>query len=146
MGDTFDDIEDLLIPHETLKYAGKTFKLQGLGLPEIAHVLRMHYEAISPIYDLAAAGQLPADAASIAIRMAEDFTPVASAIIACGMRKPAAIDKVAQLPFALQVEALDKIIRLTLDVEGGLGKVVEIVTQALVGVESLQNLQSPPSR
>lgn len=142
MGDTFDDIEDLLIPYETLKYGSKTFKLQGLGLPEIAHVVRLHYGAMAPIYDLAASGQLPADATSIAIRMAEDFVPVASAIIACGMRKANSIDKVAQLPFAVQVDALDKIIRLTLDTEGGLGKVLEIVTQALVGVESLQNLQS----
>lgn len=141
MVDTFDDIEDLLIPHETLEFSGKTFKLQGLGLPELAFIVRSHYSALGPIYDLAAAGELPLDAAGIAIRMAEDFVPVASTIIACGMRKPRAVDKVAQLPFTVQTEALDKIIRLTLVTEGGLGNVLEIVTRALEGVESLQNLQ-----
>lgn len=143
MGDKFDDIEDLMIPFETLKFGGKTFKLQGLGLPEIVHVVRLNYDALAPIYLLAAAGQLPADAASIAIRMAQDFTPVAAAVIACGMRKPDAIEKAASLPAAVQIEALDKIIRLTLAVEGGLGKVMEIVTQALAGVENLQRLQRP---
>lgn len=136
MGDTFDDIADLLIPFETLEFAGKRFKLQGIGFPEVSFIARVHHEALEPLYQIAASGNLQADPTAIALQLGEDFGPVISTVIACSMKRPDAIGVILSLPFTVQVDALDKIIRLTLSNEGGVEKLMEIVTRALEAMAS----------
>lgn len=126
----FDDIADLIIPSETVGYRDKVYQVQGLSAPHLIHIVRTHGAALAPIYQQAAEGKLPADLSAVATELGDNFTSVAGSIIACGMGRPEQAAKCAQLPFAVQLDALDKIIRLTLEVEGGLGKVVEIVTKA----------------
>lgn len=131
MGDTFDDIAELLIPSEVLSFDGKRFKLYGLGLPEITFIARLHGDALGPIYQLAQSGQLEADTTAIAMQLADDFGPILSTVIAVGMKRVEAIEIIQNLPFPVQIDALDKIIRLTLGNEGGVEKLMEIVTRAL---------------
>lgn len=134
----FDDIEDLVIPHDVLRYRDKSFKLRGLTAAQITWIVRNHGTALAPLYHEATAGRLPADMAAIAVQLENDFTLIASHVIAAGMGKtdaPAAIAKAASLPFAVQIDALDKIVRLTMDVEGGLGNVVEIIIRGLKAIK-----------
>lgn len=126
----FDDIADLIIPSETVVYRDKVYQVRGLSAPHIIHIVRTHGASLAPLYQEATAGRLPADLNAVAAELGENFTSIAGAIIACGMDRPDQAEKCARLPFAVQMDALDKIVRLTLEVEGGLGKVVEIVTRA----------------
>lgn len=142
MGDTFDDIADLVIPFEVVEFGGKRYQVRGLGLAQILYIVRHHMGALEPIYEMAARGELFANPTVIALRMGEDFTPVASTVIACGMGKIGAADKVEQLPLSVQLDALEKIMRLTLIAEGGLEKLLEIVTRALEGAASLTRLEA----
>ncbi len=137
MGDTFDDIADLVIPFEIVEFGGKRYQVRGLGLAQIMYIVRHHLPVLAPIYDTAVSGELFGDPTAIAMEMGEGFTPVASAIIACAMGNLSAADKVATLPFSVQIDALDKIMRLTLVAEGGLEKVMEIVVRAMQGAVSL---------
>lgn len=138
MGDTsFDDIADLVIPFETVEFGDKRYQVRGLGLAQILYIVRQHLDALTPIYESAASGELFADPTAIAIQMGERFTPVAGTVIACAMGRASAADKVAQLPLSVQIDALDKIVRLTLVAEGGLEKVMEIVVRAIEGAASL---------
>lgn len=141
MGDTYDDIAELLIPSETLEYAGKRFKLYGLGLPEITFIARMHSTALEPLYQIAASGNLQADPATIAFQLADEFGPVVALVVACSMRRPEAIEKVQLLPFPVLADALNKIIRITLSNEGGVEKLMEIVTQALAAMAKQKPLK-----
>lgn len=137
MGDTFDDIADLVIPFEVVEYGGKRYQVRGLALPHIMYIVRHHAAALGPVYQAAASGELFADATGIALQMGESFSPVATTIIACAMGKMDATDKIAQLPFSVQIDALDKIMRLTLIAEGGLEKIMEIVVRAVEGAARL---------
>lgn len=128
--DNFDDIADLMIPHDVLVVGDKRFKLLGLGLPEVMYVVRNHFDALDPLYQMAKVGKLGADVTEIAGQLNEHFGPIATSIIACGMRTKA-VDKVAALNMAQQIEALDKIIRLTLINSGGVEKTMEIIIRAL---------------
>ena len=141
MGDNFDDIADLIIPHEVLEVGGKRFRLLGLGFPEVLFIVRKHIDALAPLYDAATAGDVQANVTAIAAHLADEFGPIAASVIACGMRKPDAAEKLLSLPFDKQAEALDKIARLTIS-DGGLGKLQEIVTRA-AEVLSQANLQLP---
>lgn len=50
------------------------------------------------------------------------------------MGKPELADQMAQLPASAQIVALEIVVRLTLKQEGGLEKLMEIVTQTLIRV------------
>lgn len=127
----FSDIEDLVVPFDTISFNGKTYQVRGLTGPHIIWLVRNYGQDLAPLYSEAAAGKLPASTAAIADKLGDSFGDIAAAVIACGMGKPSAIANVQALPFPSQLEALDKIIRLTTQEHGGLGKVVEIVAGAV---------------
>ena len=68
------------------------------------------------------------------MELADDFAPVVGRVIACGLGKPDLADQMAQLPASAQIVALEIVVRLTLKQEGGLEKLMEIVTQTLIRV------------
>lgn len=126
----FDDIAELIVPSDTVAFYGKVYQVHGLSASHLIHIVRTHGAALAPLYEQATAGRLPADLSAVAVELGDSFTSLAGTVIACGMGRPDQAAKCSTLPFAAQLDALDKIVRLTLEVEGGLGKVVEIVTKA----------------
>lgn len=132
--------EDFEIPFEPFTFNGKTIELRGLSLPHIIHIVRAHKDALEMLYAKAITGQLEANAEAIAFELAEEFSPVIGRVIACGMGRPDLSEKMGNLPFGAQVEALEIIARLTLSQEGGLEKIIEIVTQALVRMNTVKQL------
>lgn len=138
MGNEFSDIMDLMIPFETIEYAGNTYKLNGLGLPHIVSIVRAHGTVLGDLFIEAGAGQLEADASALVMRLGDDFSAIASGVIACAMGNPAAAKMVVKLPLLTQIEALDKIIKLTLVEEGGAEKILEIVVRVMEGAAHLK--------
>lgn len=134
----FADIEDLVVPFDTVEFDGKTFQLWGLTAPQIIWVIRNFGSDLAPLYLEATKGNLPADVGAMEAVLGDSFGPILVALIAASMGKAgseAAMKNIARLPITVQVSAVDKILRLTLTAEGGLGNVVEIVTRALVAVK-----------
>lgn len=127
-----DNPETFEIPSEPFTFNGKTVLVRGLSLPHLIFIVREHKAAIEKLYDKALTGEIEASAEAVAFELAEDFAPVVGRVIACGMGRPDLSEKMGDLPFAAQVVALDIIVRLTMQQEGGLEKIMEIVTQALV--------------
>lgn len=142
MGEKFDDIADLIVPHDVLEFGGKRYRLLGLGLPEITFVVREHMNALAPLYEAAISGDVENNVLGLANQLAEEFGPIATSVIACAMRRVDARDKLRDLPFEAQVEALDKIIRLTVS-DGGVGKLKEIAIRA---GEAMAQMQKPNSQ
>lgn len=134
----FDDIADLVIESDSFDYKDKTYQVWGLSAPHITFIVRNHITALAPLYTEATAGRMPADLHAVAETLGNEFVGIAGAVIACGVGKPEMAEKLQALPFAVQLDAMDKIIRLTLASEDGLGKVVEIITRAAAGVAALQ--------
>lgn len=120
------------IPSEPFTFNGKTVQLRGLSFAHITFVVREYREALEKLFEKAVAGQVQADTMSVALELAEDFTPIAGRVIACGLGDPKLASQMERLPAGAQIEALEIIVRLTLIQEGGLGKLMEIVTKSLI--------------
>ncbi|OQM75598.1 phage pre-tape measure protein [Manganibacter manganicus] len=128
-----DQLETLTIPTETVEFNGKTFEVRGLGLAQITFIVRQHREVVADLYQQAINGKMTGSIEEIALSMIDDFVPLASLVIACGMDSPNSADKAAKLPLAVQAQFLEKIVSLTLMGEGGLEKLMEIVVRVMEG-------------
>lgn len=134
----FSNIEDLIIPTETLEYKDGRYRLWPLNTAQVVSIIRSHGTTLVPLYDQAVQGRMPADIGAVAYDMGDTFSGLAGAMIAHSMGKPDALAVTSKLPFAVQLDAIDKIMRLTMETEGGLGKVVEIVTKTLAALSAYQ--------
>lgn len=136
-------LETLIIPSETVTVGKSTLTVYGLSLPHITFIVRHHRDVVANLYTQAIEGKLAVSAEAIAVQLLDDFAPLASMVIACGLGEPENAARLAKmnLPFAIQVDALQKIIRLTIEGEGGLGKLMEIVTRAAAATAKLTSLE-----
>lgn len=130
------------IPSEPFTFNGKTAQLRGLSLAHILFVVRENKGAIEKLYMKAITGELEANATAVAFELAEDFAPIAGRLIACAMDKPELSVEMSKLPASAQIVALEIVVRLTLVQEGGLEKLMEIVTKALVRVNQEISLRA----
>ncbi len=131
------------MPSETVTFGAQSFEVRGLAFQHIAHIVRKHRAVVEDLYDKAIKGELDGSVQDIALSLLEDFVPLASMVIAfgSGSTSPEAIANAAQLPFSVQIDAIEKIITLTLIAEGGLEKLVEIVARAAAGTANLTSLK-----
>jgi len=137
-----DQLETLILPTETVTFNDQTIEVHGLGLAHITHIVREHRAVVAELYQQAITGKLQGSVTEIALGMVDDFVPLAALVIACGSGSgnPKLASLAAKLPLSVQADALEKIIRLTLVGEGGLGKLMEIAAKAMAGTA---NLTSP---
>lgn len=135
----FSDIDELVIASDSFEYGGKHFQVWGLTPAYIVAIVRAQGDALAPLFAEAVQGNLPADLTALTRRVDLDWAKIAGQVIACGCRRPDSIEKLSGLPTDKQVEAVDKIIRLTVGGPDGLGKLVEIVTRALSDMASLRS-------
>lgn len=137
MGDSFSSLADLVIAQDTLTYNGHTFVLRGLTYPHIVHIVRNHHLVLEELYLQATEGKMPIDPESVVLDVAAKSETLVAMVIACAMGHPEHADKAALLPFTVQIEALEKIITLTIANEGGVEKLVETVVRAVSAVAKL---------
>ncbi|MER9524085.1 hypothetical protein NKI96_10915 [Mesorhizobium sp. M0292] len=136
-------LETLIIPSETVSFGKNTLTVYGLSLPHITFIVRHHHTVLADLYTQAIEGKLAGSAEEIAVALMDDFAPIASLVIACGLGEPENAAKLGKLnlPLAVQIDALEKIMRLTLEAEGGVGKLMEIVTRAVAAAAKLTSLR-----
>lgn len=132
-----DQLETLILPSEIVKVGAQSFEVHGLALAHITRIVREHRSVCSELYTKAIGGELTGSVEEIALSMADDFAPLAAITIACATGNPKSAEKAALLPLSVQVDALEKIVNLTLVAEGGLEKLMEIVVRAMAGAASL---------
>lgn len=134
-------METFLIPSETVIYGAGAFDVRGLSLPHIMAIIRSNRALMERLYGLAITGHLQANPEAIALELGDQFGTFAGLVIGHGARMPELAEQFGyELPFPVQIDALERIARLTLSNEGGLEKLMEIVVRTL---GSIQTLQSP---
>lgn len=145
------DLKDLVIPSETVQIPNGTpgeFVEQpvwGLDPSHIAWLLQEQRDALEHFYAKAAANELAFDDYSvIATALVKQAPVLLGSIIACGCRQPdkAVAETITRLPFPVQLDALEKIGRLTFAAEGGAKKFLETVVTMMAGITEMQD--SPP--
>ncbi|QPC91449.1 hypothetical protein [Mesorhizobium sp. INR15] len=135
-------METLIIPSETVAVGSASLTVYGLGVVHITHIVRHHRAVLDQLYNDAIVGKLEGSVEQIAMSIIDDFAPLAAMVIACGTGAPTQTEKAAQLPFSVQVDAIEKIVRLTLVGEGGLEKLMEIVARAMSATAKLTSLST----
>ena len=118
----------------------ETVDLFGLSALDIASLARANLPLLTGLWTLWIAGEMPPEHL---LDVAMEEGPLLLAhVVALGAKSPGAVEDVAEWPAALQVEAAEKVLRLTVEGDGGLKKLVEIAGK-LMGMQAPQN--SPTS-
>ena len=147
-------VKHLRIPEETIDTPGGKLTVRGVSLPDIVALVRHHGPAMSGLFSKVMSGgdvrlnlesigalgqelltQAPAAAVELIVLAADDDP-----------NDPEAIDTVRRLSFPVQLEALEKIGRLTFETEGGIKKVAETVIRVASGMSGAVAELNTPSK
>lgn len=134
-------LKDYQIPKRDVPLPnGGNFAVRGLSLPDITILVDRHSVALRAMFDhyngVAQDVSLD-DLGGIGVSILESAPKLAAEIIAIAADEPDEIEKVSVLPFPAQVDALEKVAKLTFDTSGGPKKVIETVIRILRGVSDL---------
>ncbi len=130
---------------------GESFVVRGLSLEDITVLLRTHYDTAAALFDkyVGEAAQTAADAAlpeadfglgdmrSVVLDALQAAPGMIADVIARAADAPDDAPHVRRFPLGVQVAAVEAVIRLTLEAEGGMGKLIETVnklTSSLAGL------------
>jgi hypothetical protein len=145
-------LRDFAPATETIQLpGGDTFVVRGLALEDITVLLRSHYDTAAKLFDkyVNAAATDAANAAlpeadfgsggmrSVALEALQEAPTLIADVIAQAADEPELAPLVKRLPLGTQIEAAEAVIRLTLEAEGGLEKLIETVnklTSSLAGL------------
>lgn len=141
---------------ETVEYPGGSFAVRGLSLEDFTVLLRTHHKPMADLFDRyvseAALEKVDADTGG-ALRLGDMKQVVLEAFeLAPGLvgdsiaRAADETDNphVARLlPIGVQIDAISKIVRLTLEAEGGLEKLAETVSTLAASLSTVAANRSP---
>jgi hypothetical protein len=132
-------LSNLVIASERVQVPGnEDLVVRGLGLDSIIFLVRNNQSGLEEIFSKVQNGGIEASSVEgLAVTLADRAGPLAFQIIACGVGEPDQWRQAALLPLPVQVEALEKIIRLTFAGEGGVEKFLETVTRMMSGAADL---------
>lgn len=118
---------------ETVELPGNDpLVVRGFSLPDILLVVHRHRGMVEELFTRVASGELRAETAEETIvSVIGEFAPVVGQVIASASGEPDEWETAMRLPLGVQVDALDKIIRLTFEANGGLEKFMGIIAKAL---------------
>ncbi len=145
-------LRDFTPTTETIPLPGDdSFVVRGLALEDITVLVGNHYDTAARLFDKyvseaatdAASAALPSanfgegDMRGVALDALKEAPTLLAEVIARAADEPDLVAQVRLLPLGVQVAAVEAIIRLTLEAEGGMEKLVETinkVTSSLAGL------------
>lgn len=135
-------LKDFTPATETVAYPDGNFAVRGLSLEDLTVLVRAHYKPLSELFDryvgeaaAAAAdevsgGQLKlGDVSDVVLEVLETAPGLLADVISRAAGEPDQAHMARMLPTSTQIDAIEKVIRLTLEAEGGLEKLVGTVSK-----------------
>lgn len=130
---------------------GGEFAVRGLSLEDLTVLMRSHYKPMVELFDRyvneAALEKMDADVTGGSLGLGDmegvvlDVLQVAPGLLGDVIARAADETEdpalARRLPIAVQIDAIEKIVTLTLQAEGGLEKLVETVTKLAAGMTTL---------
>ena len=142
---------------ETVEIPGGSFTVRGLALEDFSILLREHYPAMQGLFEQyvqeAALDKVDTDVTGGSMGLADmnavvlDTLRLAPALI--GDTIALASDEfdlrhtARLLPVGVQIDAIGKVVTLTLEAEGGMEKLAETITQLVTGLTTAVASRSP---
>ncbi len=135
-------LKKVVLPKELIDIPGSdsSFAVRGISMMDISVLLNQHKSLLESLYQ-----RFTADGATVGTQDASailrDIAATAPALVASivclaagGGDDEEELLIAASLPLPVQIEALEKILKLTFQREGGVGKFLETVTRAVAGL------------
>ena len=146
-------LKDYLIRKETIPFPGGDFDIYPIGLADIFIMLQANgrMEELKTIYDLAEQAGLTKsiDTVKITQFLLKHAAQFFAELIAHAAREPTMVDHVRALPLSSQIDALNKLLTLAFEAEGGVKKfgesVVALLAQANAAMSEVNSIQSKAS-
>ncbi len=141
-------LKHLKLASEEIEFAGGKFAVRGLNFEDITIIVRQNAAPLAVLFEKIQSGDTNVsleDAASIASSMAASAPEAVATIIALASEPapsiawvvdPEDLEAARKLPFPVQIEALEKIGRLTFATEGGPKKVLETIIRVANGTSA----------
>jgi len=132
-------LKDLKLPTETVEVPGAGedgaaayFSVRGLSFSDLRILVVKYSGELASIFDLLAngrQGEVDVESASALVAdFIQKFPAVAAEIIAVASGEPDSFETALALPFPIQTEAIQKIVKLTFATESSVKKFVETVS------------------
>lgn len=130
-----DELLDSLIPTKVVKTPDGKFdlKIRGFSLLDLTLVVNKFGPIIGEVFDEVSDLQAPTenDIQTVISKFIHKAPELTTFCLYVALEKKIPLEKVSLIPAAFQIELLDVLIEMTLTVNGGLKKTVEIVMKLL---------------
>lgn len=134
-------LRDLSIPEEVVEIPGGSFAVRGLNVDDLSYLIRKHGPSMEKAYngfmEKSAGSFAPEDVKDFLVPLVEYAPDLLAELIACAADDMEAAPIARRLPFPQQVDALEKIARLTFEAAGGAKKFGETIIRLLTGTTGL---------
>lgn len=124
------------------------FTVRGLSFNDIEALVRAHGSHLADFYNLLTGhkGDITVDSVfHLAMPVLESVPELVADMIACASGDPADAPVAATLPFPAQLDAVEKLLKLTFDASGGPKKVLETVLRLAQGANGLVSSVRAPT-
>lgn len=133
-------LKHIKLPEARIELPGGEFTVRGLSLDDIAFLVQRHGDKFGSLLSdfQNRGGELtPESIAQFAGPLLQSAPEIAAQLIACASGDPDDAPIAAALPFPVQIDALEKLAKLTFDAGGGPKKLFETIISMLQGMTSL---------
>lgn len=134
-------LKKIKLPRETVELPdGDSFEVRGLSLDDIAFLIHRHGKGMTDLFGQFTAQEselTPDSVAKFALPLIEAAPGIAAEAIACAAGDPSDVEIARSLPFPVQIDALEKTLKLTFEAGGGPKKLFETIVRLAQGTTGL---------
>lgn len=133
-------LKDLRIPEEVVETRAGKFSVRGLSADDVSFLVKYHGDDLTSLFNdfIAEENELTSDQVmKFVLPIIQQLPVLVAKLIACAADDPEQFDLVRRLPISAQADALEKIVVLSFDAEGGPKKFAETVVRLLEGTNGL---------
>ena len=144
-------LRDYELPTEIIRIDDSmSFVVRGISFEDITRLVAKHGPVLTLVYSRFVElkgdhGLTPEALGGIVTSLVDQFPDVVADVIGIAAEERDQIEKVKRLPIGIQLDAIDKIVRLTFSGDAELKKVVETVTRMAQGVQGAMTRLGAPT-
>lgn len=130
---------------------GVSFAVRGLSFDDISTLVQSHYDPLSRLFDEYIAEGIAAavietendELSQVVLGVMKQAPGLIADVIALAADERDEVDRIKRLTIGVQIDAIQKTLVLTLQAEGGLGKLVETITGLVQGLKAISTEDRP---
>jgi hypothetical protein len=131
-------LKDIVLPKETVEFSGGTFAVRGLSFNDVLTLVNDHRPAIEPLFLQAISGGLPTgDQFELGMMLVEKAPDVVAQAVALAADEPDAAEMFKKLPIDVQLDAIERVMRVTFALVGDPKKFVQTLLRIVESTKAV---------